>query len=103
MPRPERPPAEPADAGARADKKIPDPELLREYGQKYIEIQRLILAGLPTEKERLAWAERYGGSFHDLAAADSLFHELVISDSPDIQEISRRVIEYADSRDAGSK
>ena len=77
----------------------PDRRLMREYGQKYIEVQRMILSGLPTEQTRLDWAGRYGAAFHELAGADPSFHELVVSAEPDIAEIKRRVEEYGDASD----
>jgi len=77
-----------------------DRQLMQEYGGKYLEVQRLILGELPDESERLAWANRYGQAFHDLAAADASFHELVMSDRPDIAEIKRRVEGYGDGRSA---
>jgi len=88
MPSPERPPVGPTAEPA------PDRNLIKEYGSKYIEVQRAILAGLPTEDERLEWAGRYGGAFHDLAAVDVSFHELVMSEKPNIGEIKRRVEEH---------
>lgn len=74
--------------------------MLQEYGGKYLEVQRLILGDLPDESERLDWANRYGQAFHDLATADGSFHELVMSDRPDITEIKRRVEGYGNGRAA---
>jgi len=74
---------------------------MQEYGQRYIDVQRMILADLAVEQQRLDWAERYGAAFHELAASDRSFHELVTSEKPDIAEIKRRVEEHGDGRDPG--
>ena len=92
---PEKRPGEAATADDRDGREPPDLRLMKEYGPRYVEVQRLILRELPDERSRLAWTEHCGKTFHDLAAADPSFHELVVAEHPDIAEIRRRVEQAA--------
>ena len=58
-----------------------------EYRKNYIVIQKEILKGLPDDDSRLRWIERYGRTFHDLAADNQAFHDLLTADQPDLDRI----------------
>lgn len=66
-----------------------------EYKKNYIIIQKEILKELPDDQARLDWIERYGRIYHDLAADDQTFHDLLTAESPDLELIRRHVEQTA--------
>ncbi len=68
-----------------------------EYKRNYIIVQKEILQDLPDDDARLKWIERYGRTFHDLAADNGKFHELLTAEKPDLKQIRGLVERTADA------
>lgn len=62
-----------------------------EYKKNYIVIQKEILRELPDDQARLDWIERFGRIYHDLAADDQTFHDLLTAEPPNLGLIRRHV------------
>ncbi len=81
----------PERGGSPPAAESPDTRLAREYRDKYYSTQAKILKSFGDEKAREAWAVEHAKTFHDLAASDPEFHDLLIAPEPDIPEILRRI------------
>ncbi len=88
--------------GGPGREESPDIRLAREYRDKYYRTQAEILATFKDEKDREAWATAHAKTFHDLAASDPGFHDLLVAPEPDIPEILRRIAEK-EAEESGEK